>query len=172
MSAGAPAEVYLHPGCTWFGGGHTRVRTVLGSCVAVVFWHPGRKLGGMCHFMLPGAARRGGALDARYAEDAFALMLQAIARHGGEAAGYQVKLFGGGDMFPDPGRRGGCRVGSRNVDAARRLVAQHGLPIVSEHMAGVGHRSVIFDVDSGEVWVRQLAPVRGEIKGSTLSWAA
>ncbi len=173
MNAPARIDVFLDPGDTFFGGRDTRIRTVLGSCVSIVFWHPGRKLGGMCHFMLPGAERRrNGVLDGRYADDALALMLLAIGRHGTPASEYQVKLFGGGDMFPDPGRSNGVQVGRRNVEVARTLLRRHGMAIVSEHLEGVGHRSVIFDVASGEVWVRQLAPVKVDTDRSMLSWAA
>lgn len=173
MNGAASVEIFLDPGDTYFGGRDTRIRTVLGSCVSIVFWHPVRLLGGMCHYMLPGSGKqRHGALDGRYAEDAFALMLQAIGRHGTQAGEYQIKVFGGGDMFPDPGRSNGFEVGRRNVEMARRLVARHGMTIVSEHLAGVGHRSVIFDIGSGQVWVRQLPPVRIDPNRSVLSWAA
>jgi chemotaxis protein CheD len=171
MNAPARIDVFLDPGDTYFGGRDVRIRTVLGSCVSIVFWHPGRQLGGMCHYMVPGPGRqRHGVLDGRYADDAFALMLLAIGRYGTPAGEYQVKLFGGGDMFPDPGRCNGVQVGRKNVEVARALVQHHGMAIVSEHLEGVGHRCVIFDVGSGEVWVRQLAPVNVDANRSLLPW--
>lgn len=171
MNTLARIDVSLDPGDTCFGGRDMRMRTVLGSCVSIVFWHPQRLLGGMCHFMLPGAGgKRNGILDGRYAEDAFALMLLAIGRYGAPAHEYQVKLFGGGDMFPGQGNS--VQVGRRNVEVARALVRRHGMSIASEHLEGIGHRSVIFDVGSGEVWVRQLAPVKMNPNRSLLSWAA
>ena len=42
-------EIFLQPGELWFGDEQTRIRTILGSCVAVTLWHPGRRIGGMCH---------------------------------------------------------------------------------------------------------------------------
>ena len=47
------AEVVLAPGQVSFATCPTRLRTLLGSCVAFTFWHPQRRIGGMCHFMLP-----------------------------------------------------------------------------------------------------------------------
>ena len=76
----APADVidvFLQPGEFYFGEEKTRIRTLLGSCVAVTLWHPKLRIGGMCHYMLPrrprdkaGAAEK---LDGRYAAlgDAF-----------------------------------------------------------------------------------------------------
>lgn len=49
------SEVVLKPGDFYFGGGATRISTLLGSCVSMTLWHPRRKIGGMCHYMLPAA---------------------------------------------------------------------------------------------------------------------
>jgi len=46
-------EIFLGPGDLFFGDRDTRIRTLLGSCVAVTLWHPRAKLGGMCHFVVP-----------------------------------------------------------------------------------------------------------------------
>lgn len=45
--------VTLQPGEFHFGGANTRIQTLLGSCVAITLWHPIRRIGGMCHYMLP-----------------------------------------------------------------------------------------------------------------------
>ncbi|MDO8775427.1 MAG: chemotaxis protein CheD, partial [Burkholderiaceae bacterium] len=69
-------DIFLQPGEVYFGGRDTRIRTLLGSCVAITMWHPGMLAGGMCHYMLPGAPTgRRGALDGRYADEAMELML-------------------------------------------------------------------------------------------------
>ena len=39
--------------------------------------------------------------------------------------------------------------------AARRLLLAHRIPVHSESLFGVGHRQIVFDVASGDVWVRQ-----------------
>jgi chemotaxis protein CheD len=70
------SEIVLQPGDWHFGDENTRIRTVLGTCVSVVLWHPALRIGGMCHYMLPGRSpHTGGELDGRYADDAFRLML-------------------------------------------------------------------------------------------------
>ena len=51
-------EIFIRPGEFYFGDGNTRIRTILGSCVAVTLWHPERHIGGMCHYMLPRRPRR------------------------------------------------------------------------------------------------------------------
>ena len=133
---------------------------MLGSCVSITLWHQRLHVGAMCHFLL--ASRPLGAsgrLDARYAEDAIVLMLRGLQRYGAQRDEYQAKLFGGGNMFPHSGRDGEARVGERNGLAARRLIQERAIPIVSESLFGCGHRRIVFDLASGAVWSRQVEPV-------------
>ena len=159
MTTSTTTEVFLKPGELWFGEGSVVVRTVLGSCVAITLWHPERKLGGMCHFMLP--HRPGcsdGPPDGRYASEAMQLLLDDMRRHRTPPSEYEAKLFGGGRMFADAacGRNGSCLrgVNEANVDIARELVARHRLRLRAEHLGGNGHREVLFDVAVGAVWIR------------------
>lgn len=157
------ADIVLQPGDWYFGEGDTRIRTLLGTCVSIVLWHPVLHMGGMCHYMLPGRSpHSGGKLDGRYAEDAFRLMQIEILARGTPASDYVLKLVGGGNMFPGAHchRSGAPHVGTRNADAARNLAQRHGLQCVYEHLEGVGHRDVVFDVRDGRVLVRQLVPAR------------
>jgi chemotaxis protein CheD len=151
-------EIFLQPGELYFGDRDTRIRTVLGSCVSLTFWHPDLLVGGMCHYMLPNRAqeRRGirtRELDGRYADEAIELLIGEIKACGAPHREYQVKLFGGGNMFPER-RVPANNVGLRNVEVARQLAAKHGFNCVAEHLGGDGHRNVIFDIWSGHVWVR------------------
>lgn len=149
-------EIFLQPGELYFGDRNTRIRTVLGSCVSMVFWHPEQLVGGMCHYMLPSAdgGRSGRPLDGRYADEAMALLLREIETVGAPHREYHVKVFGGGDMFANTPKVAASHVGQRNVEAARCLVKEHGFSCVAEHLGGTGHRNVIFDIWSGHVWVK------------------
>jgi len=154
----SPRLVQLQIGEHFFGGAGVRVRTVLGSCVSLTCWHPGKRLGGICHYMLPAPVRRlgrRGELDGRYAEDAMTLLLNEIGRAGLASRSFQYKLFGGADMF-DAGQV--IRIGQQNIEAAHRFLARHGLHCMAEHLGGVGHRELIFDTGSGVVLLKQIKP--------------
>jgi hypothetical protein len=57
---------------------HT-LRTLLGSCVAITLWHPTRRIGGMCHFLLPERKRRTNEPpDGRYGDEAVAEMVKVL----------------------------------------------------------------------------------------------
>ena len=148
-------EIFLNPGDVHFGGKETRIRTILGSCVSLVIWHPNLQVGGMCHFMLPERADpKRPVLDGRYADEAVELLCADVRRIGVPPREYHLKLFGGGNMFPDLSRNDGIHIGVKNVFAARALIARRGLRVVSEHVEGFGHRHLIFDVWSGLVSLR------------------
>ena len=145
--------VVLNPGDFFFGERHERIRTLLGSCIAITLWHPKRQVGGMCHYLLPSSGKpRLEQLDGRYADQAMALFLQGIRRTRTEPKEYQVKIFGGGNMFPGTASRG--EVGERNIIAARQLLEQNGFRRAEEHVGEHGHRTVILDLASGETWLR------------------
>ncbi|SDL08753.1 chemotaxis protein CheD [Pseudomonas indica] len=155
-------EVFLQPGELYFGDRHTRIRTVLGSCVSLVCWHPFRQIGGMFHFLLPTRpTMAGGELDGRYADEALELMLREIRTAKARPDEFRIQLFGGGSMFPDVMRGNPGQVGRKNVEAARRLLDAHGLACSGAHVEGVGHRSLIFDLWNGHVSVRHSAPEAG-----------
>ena len=152
-------EIFLNPGEFYFGDRNTRIRTILGSCVSITLWHPKLLIGGMCHYMLPGRhGRQMKQADGKYADEAFGLLLEEIRRSGTVLDEYEVKLFGGGNMFPRQMDMGDNHIGTKNTEAGRYLVKHHGLIPRSEHLGGSGHRTVIFDIWSGHVWVRHLAP--------------
>jgi len=148
------AEIYLLPGDFHFGDANTRIRTVLGSCVSIALWHPILHSGGMCHFVLPSRGKPGNLLNGRYADEAVKLILREIGKCSTLPGEYQVKLFGGGNMF-QPFRGGKTfDVARGNIDAARALLDAHGFDIQAEDVGGNGHRRVIFDLCDGSVWVR------------------
>jgi len=172
MSDSIPLDVFLPSGQFHFGSGNVRVLTLLGTCVAISIWHPVRRIGGMCHFLLP--ARRPNtmvdvSMPGLFAEDVMGLFADALRATNTLPQEYIVKVAGGGNMFPDqltpPAcRDGGCTdmrrsacqsIGCKNIGVARTLLEGAGFVIASENVGGHGSRQVIFELWSGEVWVRR-----------------
>lgn len=147
-------DIFLQPGDYWFGGADTRIRTLLGSCVAITLWNAKRKLGAMCHIMLPdrGSEKNAEPLNGRYAAEAVALMLKDIKHAGCRPADFEAKLFGGGSMLPS--KTIGMLLPERNIEAARQLIRQTGWNLIAEHIGGQGHRQLRFDIATGDVWMR------------------
>ena len=149
-------EIFVAPGEFYFGDRDTRIRTLLGSCVAITMWHPARRIGGMCHYMLPTRGKASADAPAgRYADEAIELFLGEIAAAGTLPSQYEVKLFGGGDQFPGIEHCIAETVPQRNVGTGRSLVNRHGFRIKMEDLGGSGHRNLIFDIWNGNVWMRK-----------------
>ncbi|MCF7719720.1 chemoreceptor glutamine deamidase CheD [Aeromonas jandaei] len=148
-------EVILQPGEIFFGKEDVHIKTFLGSCVAITLWHPEQKQGGMCHYMLPTRGAPTTELDGRYADEAITLLLKAIAQYPAPIHEYEVKLFGGGNMFDAPEYiQSDNNVATRNIQAAWQLTKHLGLDIKAHHLGHYGHRSLIFELNSGSVWLR------------------
>ena len=149
----AEKTVVLSAGDFYFGGGRTRISTLLGSCVSITLWHPRKRIGGMCHYMMTERTRTPDmALDGRYATEAFELFLQHVEQAGTRPSEYQAKLFGGANMFRE---KNGSRmdIGARNVEYGHRLLASQHIALIAKHVSGSGRRKLHFDLWSGDVWL-------------------
>jgi len=162
----SPIDIFLQPGEYFVGDSRHQLRTLLGSCVSVTLWHPGRRIGAMSHFLLATRPRPPqAALDGRYGDEAFALMLQDLALLRVPLHECEAKLFGGGNMFPTGGFAYASDIGRRNGEAARQQLQRHGIAVRSEHLFGSGHRQIIFRIGTGDVWVRHTPPPPRSGKG-------
>jgi chemotaxis protein CheD len=53
----------------------------------------------------------------------------------------------------------GKSIGMKNGEAARELLRQHGIAVVTEGLFGIGHRQITFDVSKGDVLAKQVKPL-------------
>lgn len=165
-------HLFLQPGDFHFGSENARISTLLGSCVAITLWHPEKKIGGMCHYMLPSNPIKppeSRLLDGKYAEDVMEMFMQEVNAAFTTPKEYQVKVFGGGQMFPDTIRNASCvcdedkyhelqpcqNVACKNVYVAHHLLKEYGFKILSHDLGGTDHRKVIFEMASGDVWLKK-----------------
>lgn len=144
-------EVFLQPGELYFSDRHTRLRTLLGSCVSIVLWHREALLGGMCHYLLPACPCRGLQTDGRYADAAVHQLLKQIRISGTQAKDYRIGMFGGSRMLESGGHQD---IGQKNIEAGLVMLAAHGLTCHARDVGGEGYRHLIFDVWSGNIALR------------------
>lgn len=162
LQPGTPAgihEVYLQPGEYFWGDATHRLKTLLGSCVAICVWHPLRHIGGMSHCLLPSRSLAEHPMPAvtelsgRYIDETFEIFFEQMRKAGTERHEYLLKVFGGGNMF-DLNDKNAATVGERNLQMMRQIVAREKIRIAAEHVGGKGHRNVIFELWSGDCWVK------------------
>jgi chemotaxis protein CheD len=112
--------------------------TVLGSCVAACIRDPMAGVGGMNHFLLPGASenRRVGISHGVHAME---LLVNDLLRHGARRDRLEAKLFGGARMV-----EGLTDVGAQNAAFAERFLKDEGIPYVGGSLRGEHARRVQF----------------------------
>ena len=150
-------EIYLHPNEFYWGDSETRIKTVLGSCIAICMWHPKLKIGGMSHSLLPTRFEpsvKVGNLDGRYVDEAVQLFLFEVLKAKTKPEDYKVKVFGGAAVLATNNTE--QTIGSRNYEMSQKSLKEAGFTIFSEHTGGNEARNVMLDLWSGETWLRRI----------------
>ncbi len=117
--------------------------TLLGSCVSACLHDPVAGLGGMNHFLLPGA-EAGGRGGESLGVHAMELLVNALLVRGASRSRLVAKLFGGADTM-----RGLSDVGARNAAFASAFLAREGVHVASECLGGARGRKLQFWPASG-----------------------
>ncbi len=125
----AGQNLVLMPGQMHLGQQVTSLRTLLGSCVAITLWHPVRRIGGMCHFLLPQRRRNAGdPPDGRYGDEAVAEMVRTLNALQTQPQDYVAHLCGGADTMPGV-RAARLNIGERNIAQGWALIDRYGFQL-------------------------------------------
>lgn len=147
-------KVYLHPAELVVATEPTEVATVLGSCVSVIFFHPKRRYGAMCHAVLP----CGSGEPERFVDQSIHAMLAFFARHQIKPRELVTKVFGGADMFSQFATRGTARtVGAQNISMALDTLKDLNIYPSAIDIGGQQGRKLLFFTHTGEVYLKRVA---------------
>ena len=144
-------KIVLHPGDFCFTQKKVIMNTLLGSCIAVVIWHPKYKLGGMCHFVLPKCSNdKSNSLNGRFAEDAFEMFRLAIIQHHTLTQDYEVSVFGGSLMNPSAYSKENS-IGEVNSLFTEVLMKNYSFNVKKRDLRGFSARKLSFDTNTGDI---------------------
>lgn len=158
----------LYPGDCYVTNKDEYIGTLLGSCVAVCLYDPVNKVAGMNHFVLPGKVvqtrtkRNARTTDEeqkellKYGTRSIENLIAQMEQHG-ERKNIVAKIFGGGKVLDYQTTQYG--ISNMNVRIAKILLEMADIPIVSEDVGGTVARKVVFDVESGRAYCKQLTKV-------------
>jgi chemotaxis protein CheD len=150
-AASNPAkEILVGMGQIAAGAAPQRMRAILGSCIGLALYHPGRKTGAMAHIVLPESAGRDGA-PGKFADTAVPQMLELLRKQGLPACGLTAKLAGGANMFNGSGP---LKIGDANAVAVAAALKKAGIRVAAQDVGGMRGRRVDFDCGSGEMIVQ------------------
>ena len=148
------ATAYVHVGQLFTSPKACTVTTILGSCVSVCLWDPTTGAGGLNHFLLPQCVENG-ISSPRFGNVAIHRLLDELAGLGSPRARLKAKVFGGASVI-DAFQSANESLGMKNVDLARRLLADAGIPIIAEDVGGAQGRKLVFQTGDGAAWVRKI----------------
>ncbi len=151
----ATASYFLKPGYIFLPAQPTVVSTVLGSCVAVILWDKRRKVGGINHFQLP-ACRPSDQPTARFGDASTVMLIRMMVQDGSKKKHLEAQIFGGAYNREVSSQN----VGQENVRVALRVLARHGIRVISEDVGGELGRKIIYDATLNEVAVLKVERLR------------
>jgi chemotaxis protein CheD len=110
----------------------TVISAVLGSCVAACLYDPVTHIGGMNHFLLPGATINTHDLDADHeGKHLMELLFFELLKAGAVRKNLRAKLFGGSDIVRSLGNIGTC-----NAMFAQEFLVKFGISFVGGSLGG------------------------------------
>ncbi|WP_031518123.1 chemotaxis protein CheD [Desulfofalx alkaliphila] len=129
----------------------------LGSCVGVTLYDPRAKVGGLLHIMLPDSTQfKNVTKPTKYADLGIPLMIRDLERKGALKSRLQAKLAGGAQMFSGLDRKFVLNIGQRNAEMTKKILKQLGIRVIAEELGGNRGRTMIIDLNNGQVTIRTI----------------
>ncbi|AIJ05774.1 chemoreceptor glutamine deamidase [Methanocaldococcus bathoardescens] len=128
------------------------LETLLGSCVAIMLYDTGKRIGGMAHSVLPETRDENVRDPGKYVNTAIPALITKMTIAGARANKLVAKLAGGAAMFKT---NNSMNIGAKNVEMAKKLLKQYGIPLKGEDTGGNRSRIVKFYLRDGKVEVKK-----------------
>jgi chemotaxis protein CheD len=136
----------------------------LGSCIGISLYDPQTKAGGLLHIMLPDSTQaRPTDNPAKFADTGLPLMLRDVLELGASRSRLVAKIAGGAQMFAFANATDIMRVGARNAEAAKKILKELNIRLLSEDTGGNYGRTVQIDLNDGVYKVKTIDKGEKEI---------
>ncbi len=119
------------------------LKTLLGSCVAIMFYDKVKKIKAMNHFLLPSSSNTND--DMKYGLYSVEAMLNEMYKQGCVKSNINVKISGGADIMQL--KLSAQSIGHRNVEFAKDFCKAEGFPLISQHTRGEHGRLILLTDD-------------------------
>jgi chemotaxis protein CheD len=149
----------LMPGDVALGQAGDQLKTLLGSCVAVILTDPRRTVGVMCHIVHVGQPNAANTDNTAFGAVAMKEMFARLRAVGITPQRCEAYVFGGGNMFPSMFRA--KHVGDSNVDWVLDFLESEKIHVVDHCLGGNGYRKVSWTVGVGDPLVETVFAEQG-----------
>lgn len=127
----------------------------LGSCVGIVLYDPRTKISGMVHVMLPDSTQiRNNENIAKFADTGIEELANRLVKMGAGRSQLVAKIAGGAQMFAFNSNNDMLRVGQRNAEAARAVLAKMRIRILAEDCGESYGRTIEFYPETGNLLIK------------------
>lgn len=144
-------RIFLLPGEYHVSRMPCQMATLLGSCVAVCLKNEGKPYAAMNHYLL---AQNPGGKDpdkGRFGDSSIETIIK-LMKQLDPAGKLTAKLYGGAAVVGHLGAS--ADIGGKNIQMARTMLKQHGIPITAEDVGGSRGRRIYFDTAANKVEVK------------------
>lgn len=131
----------------------------LGSCVAVAMRDPEKAIGGLLHIMLPACPSPEETQEIEYpkfADTGIDLMIRKMVLLGAVKSRLTVKLAGAAHVVKSEFVPISRDISSRNLEAVRRRLSEHNIPVLSMEVEEDYPRTVVFEPESGVLQIKTI----------------
>ncbi len=137
----------------------------LGSCIAVCLLDPVTDVSVVAHIMLPHSfPGKPNEEPGKFADTAVPEIRRQLEALGGSVADAAVAYAGGAQVFQfGSGDKNRLDIGTRNSEAVRQALTEHGFRIMATDVGGASGRSLVFESASGSVRIRSFTQGETEL---------
>ncbi len=134
----------------------------LGSCMGIGIYDPVTRVAGLLHAILPIHPGSGDSAS-KYVDTGIPMLVDMLTRAGALRSRMVVRMAGGANMLVAPGFTNTFDIGSRNIDATHKVLAQMNLKVLGYEVGGNTGRTVRFYVNDGRMTIRTVGNNEREI---------
>lgn len=129
----------------------------LGSCVGIVLYDSGIKVGGMVHIMLPDSTQiKKNENLAKFADTGIDTLIKKMLELGAKRSALTAKIAGGAQMFAFNSNNDMLRIGERNVEASKAKLKALRIPILAEDTGLDYGRTIEFYTETGDLLIKSV----------------
>jgi len=127
----------------------------LGSCVAITFYDPVNRIGGMIHVVLPTANGKVARMPGRYADTGIPLLIEEMRKAGARPEKLIVKMAGGAKIIKRSYAPSELDIGKQNIERCLKILKMYHFVLCGQAIGGHKGRTVKLFIDSGKTCVGQ-----------------
>ena len=130
----------------------------LGSCIGACIYDPATKVAGMVHYMLPDSTRiKNNQNIAKFGDTGIVEAIRLMEKMGAKRSRMTAKIAGGARMFAlTSSSLPNMNVGDNNIEAAKLVFKNLGIPIIAEDVGLNYGRTIEFYAEDGSLIIKSV----------------